>query len=93
MSIYLVSPPDRCNSRFKYEDKDYAAIVDPGYPGVSGGPPDFWEPPEPGYIEEFFAFEEGIGWVSMGDNEEETQHLEDAAWQGFNCWPNSHNEQ
>jgi len=30
--------------------------IDPGFPGVFGGPPDRWEPPEPAYIEEIQVY-------------------------------------
>lgn len=46
----------------------FDVTIDPGFPGVFGGPPDNWEPPEPAYIEEVKVYLKSKGiWKTIED--------------------------
>jgi hypothetical protein len=55
-------PPEGASEPVLMEGQWYAAVVDPGSPGVTGGPPDGWEPPEPSCIERLWRLEIKNDW-------------------------------
>lgn len=71
-----------CNVLFKFEEKWYSVLIDPGLPGNTAGPPDSWEPPEPGYIEMIYQWT-GDDWWMLPDTEEVSVAFENAAWDSY----------
>jgi hypothetical protein len=66
----------------EYEGRDYLALVDPGYSGNCSGPPDTWEPPEAGYVEELSVWDFGTqSWQIVPDTEPLPTSLEDRIWE------------
>jgi hypothetical protein len=84
MNNIVIPTPPRCNAKAEYEGLEYAAIIDPGFPGYYSGSPDNWEPPEPGHIEAVFLLSEKTGeWQELPDDEVLPGTLEDALWSSF----------
>jgi hypothetical protein len=66
----------------EYCGEVYAAAVTPGFPGVFGGPPDGWEPPEPGNIDEVARWNSDLrDWEILSDEELLSPNLEAKIWE------------
>jgi hypothetical protein len=55
----------------------YACSPVPGSPGVNGGPPDGWEPPEPDELGDVYRHDGGK-WIEIDDDE--FFEVEDELW-------------
>ena len=82
-----IAPP-RCNVKVDWDGDTYAAEIDPGYPGCTSGPPDNWEPPEPGNIVTLYKWDLVSfftpDWNQMPDDWDIPSSLQDALWEKFN---------